>query len=124
MEEKILRVVLEVLNGGADPREFNDTFICLIPKAKKPKHTKEFRPTSLYNVIMKVITRTIANRLKLILPQVVGEYQSDFVLGRLITDNDRIAFKNFHFMRKTTKGKIGYMGVKLDMAKAYDRVEL
>ena len=69
------------------------------------------------------MTKTIANRLKIVLPHLIGEYQSAFVPGRLITDNALIAFDTFHYMRKKTYGKMGHVGIKVDMAKAYDRVE-
>lgn len=90
---------------------------------KRPKHTIEFRPISLCNVLFKIIIKTIAKRLKLVLPQIVMPFQSDFVPGRLITNNALIAFETFHYMWKNTKGKKGVVGMKLDMSKAYDRVE-
>lgn len=92
--------VLHVLNDGLSLKEVNHTFLCLIPKVKKPRHTKEFRPIFLCNVIFKLVTKTIANRLKIILPYIVSPYQSAFVPGHLITNNALIAFEIFHFMRK------------------------
>lgn len=50
-------------------------------------------------------------------------FQSAFAPNRLITDNAIIAFETFHYMRKKRSGKVGYVGLKLDMAKAYDRIE-
>ena len=61
--------------------------------------------------------------MKLILPLIVGDYQNAFVPGRLITDNGLIAFDIFHYMKKKTEGQKGYIGMKLDLTKAYDRVE-
>jgi hypothetical protein len=72
-------------------------------------------------VIFKIITKTIANIIKLILPNVISPNQSAFVPGRLITDNTLVAYEVFHFFNQST-GKKGYMGIKTDMAKAYDRV--
>ena len=61
--------------------------------------------------------------MKIILPDIIGKFQSAFVPERLITDNALIAFESFHWMRKKKLGKKGYVGIKLDMAKAYDRIE-
>jgi ribonuclease HI len=121
--DEISFLVLNVLNNGGDLSNLNHTFLCLIPKKKKPTLTSEFRPISLCNVIYKVITKVIANRLKLILPDIIDTSQSAFVPGRLITDNALIAFEAFHYMRKKTTGRKGYVGMKLDMSKAYDRIE-
>lgn len=54
---------------------------------------------------------------------VIHESQSGFVPGHLITDNVLVAYECFHYLRKNKTGKKGYMGLKLEMSKAYDRVE-
>jgi hypothetical protein len=64
----------------------------------------------------------VANRLKSILPELISPNQSAFVQGRLITDNTIIAHEIFHFFTHSSSKK-GYVGIKTDMAKAYDRVE-
>jgi cytochrome c-type biogenesis protein CcmE len=71
---------------------------------------------------LKIITKTIANRLKTILPDVISPNQSAFIQGRLITDNTLIASEIFHYLKHTNRTN-GYVGIKTDMAKAYDRVE-
>ena len=57
------------------------------------------------------------------LPLVILESQSAFVLGCLITDNVLVAFEFMHLMSLKRKGRRGQMALKLDMSKAYDRVE-
>jgi len=45
------------------------------------------------------------------------------VPGCLIIDNALIAFEIFHDLRRKTKGKKGECALKLNMSKAYNRVE-
>ena len=98
-------------------------YICLIPKTKNPQKITEYRRISLCNVIYKLILKVLANRLKKILNVVINEAQSAFVPGRLITNNVMVAFETMHSIAKKRKGKEGPMTIKLDMSKAYDRVE-
>ena len=71
----------------------------------------------------KIISKVLANRLKKILKEVTDESQSAFVLGRSITNNVLVAFETMHCVDQKRKGKEALMAVKLDMNKAYDRVE-
>ena len=96
----------------------------LIPKSKTPKDIIEYRPISLGNVISRLVSKVLVNRVKSILPNVISDSQSAFVLGRLITDNITVAYEMLHRKRNRRKGKIGHVVVKLDISKAYDRVEL
>lgn len=57
-----------MLNNGKMPTEMNDIFITLIPKVSNPTLPKDYRPISFCNVVMKIVTKTIANRLKQFLP--------------------------------------------------------
>lgn len=69
------------------------------------------------------MSKVLANRLKNILLIIINESRRAFVPGRLITDNIVLSSKIFHFMNHNQAKKRGYMALKLDMSKVYDRVE-
>ena len=119
----VTEAALLVLNSGGDIHQWNMTLITLIPKIKFPKHVKEFRPISLCNVVYKLVSRTITNRFSSILDEVIGDQQSAFIPGRLITDNVLLCFETMHWIRQHMGGNTGYVALKLDMSKAYNRVE-
>ena len=74
-------------------------------------------------MIYKIISKVLANRLKPMLHSIISEIQSAFIVDRLITDNILFAFKSLHYMKTNYTGKKAFMAMKLDMSKAYDRVE-
>ena len=115
--------ILDYLNTGRMLSSVNLTYIVMIPNTKSPENLTQFRPISLCNVIYKTISKVLANRLKSILPSIISKSQSAFVLGRLILDNILVAFETLHYMKNKRKGKSTHMAAKLDMSKAYDRVE-
>ncbi|CAM8960205.1 unnamed protein product [Rhodiola kirilowii] len=84
---------------------------------------EDYRPISLCNVIVKLVTKVLANRLKQMLPAIISESQSAFMPGRLISDNILAAHELFHFIKTRNKQKGGFFVLKLDMNTTYDRVE-
>ena len=121
--EVVNKTILDFLNHGLYPPNFNETYIVLIPKVKEPKRVTDFRLISLCNVVFRITSKVIANKLKKILPSIISDTQSAFVHGRLITDNVLVAFETMHHINGRKGGKKGEMALKLDMSKAYDRVE-
>lgn len=97
--------------------------IVLMPKVCRPENTKDRRPISLCNVVYKLISKAVANRLKRTLPEIISPSQSAFVSGCLIIDNILIAYEMTHFLKKRRKGEEGSTAIKLDLSKVYDRVE-
>ena len=74
----------------------NTTFIALIPREEHSMTPDKFRPIALCNVIYKVISKVIANRLKPLLPGLISPEQSGYVEGRQILDNILLAQEMIH----------------------------
>ena len=72
MGESVIIDVLDFLNNGNMLPDINHTNIVLIPKVKNPERMSKFRPISLCNVIYKIISKVLANRLKQVLPQIIS----------------------------------------------------
>ncbi|XP_038695403.1 uncharacterized protein LOC119992679 [Tripterygium wilfordii] len=121
--ECVVEAVLEFFASGVMESDVNLTHIALIPKTKEALKVSEFRPISLCNVSYKIISKILANRLGLILHKCVRGNQSAFIIDRLITDNIIVAYEALHSMSLLARSRTSYMAVKLDMSKAYDRVE-
>jgi hypothetical protein len=121
--EEVTSAVLRVLKGEDDMREINQTFIVLIPKVASPEELGQFRTISLCNVIYKIASKVMANRLKVCLSLIISEEQSAFVPRRLIMDNIITAYECLHFMKRNRAKKNRFCALKLDMKKAYDRLE-
>ena len=88
-----------------------------------PKQDLSYQPISLNNVLYRIVFKVLANRLKKILPHIISMSQSAFLPDRLITDNVLVAFETMHCINQRSKGKEGLMAIKLDMSKAFDRIE-
>lgn len=114
---------LEILNQNRSVKEWNDTFITLIPKVKQPKKVSDFRPISLCNVAYKIVAKVIVNRMKWVLQDIISENQSAFVPGRSIFYNIIIGHECLHTIKSRRTRKKRWVALKLDMSKAYDRVE-
>ncbi|KAK5770921.1 hypothetical protein PVK06_047081 [Gossypium arboreum] len=114
---------IEMLQGRHDMAVINGTRIVLIPKVSSPRYMTHFRPISLCNILYKIISKMLADRFQKILHVCINEVQSAFLPGRLITDNIIVVYEILHSMKKRRVGPKGSFALKLDMSKAYDRVE-
>lgn len=100
----------------------NESLICLIPKCASPSTLNQFRPISLCNVLMKVVSKLLATRLKPMMIKLTGICQSRFIPRHSTTDNITAAQEVIHSLSKR-KGKNGSFILKVDLEKAYDVVD-
>lgn len=119
---EICSAVRSSLQGDDIPDGLCDTTIILIPKVTKAERLINFRPTSLCNVIYKIASKVLANRLKCVLLDIISDEQSAFVPGLLINDNVLVAYECMHTIRKQ-KANTPFFCSENSMMKVYDRVE-
>ena len=103
----MIEAVLSCLTSGVIPPSINRTFITLIPKVKSPTKVFEYRPISLCNIIYKLVSKVIANRLKGVLPSIISESQSALQSDKAIFDNILVAFETLHHMKNQKNRKKG-----------------
>ena len=116
--------VVRSLNEGFEKKEMSITqregIIICIPKGDKPReYLKNWRPISLLNVVYKIGSSAIANRIKTVLPNLINEDQTGFVPGRYIGDNIRLIYDIIHHLE--SENQPGLI-VSIDFEKAFDSV--
>jgi len=117
-KDDIYKVVLDFYSQADMPTNFNHTFISLIPKKSNPAAPQDFRPISLCNVIYKIITKSLANRIKNHLPNYISQTQSAFVANRHISSNIIIMQEIIHSFNLTTWKDCSFI-LNIDLAKAF-----
>jgi hypothetical protein len=115
----MLNVVEESRLTGKILGALNATFFTLIPKSSKPVNFNDFRPIALCNFMYKVISKTIANRLKDTLAKCISFEQFGFLKDRLIFDAVGITQESLHSAKLK---KLNAVILKLDLKRAYDSV--
>lgn len=95
--------------------------VVLIPKLENSERLKPFRLISLWTILCKLMTNVIVNHLKLVPPDLFAMTQSSLVPKWQITNNIIVVQEMVHYMKRRRSGK-GLMLVKLDLEKAYDRL--
>ena len=120
--DSVVEEVMKAFEKKRVPQYLNETHIVLIPKIQGPEVLGNYRPISLCNTVYKIITKVIVARLRPHLEKLVSPYQAAFVPGRRGVDNTIIIQELIHSIGRV-KGKKGYMAIKIDLEKAYDKLE-
>lgn len=121
IEQDFCAAVKAFFQGYPLPRCLTSSLITLIPKILKPTSFNDFRPISLCNFTYKVISKILSERLAPLLPTIISQEQGAFVKGRFILDNVFLVKQMMQDIDRKVRGH--NLVLKLDMAKAYDRME-
>ncbi|XP_060183338.1 uncharacterized protein LOC132613336 [Lycium barbarum] len=116
----VYNLVKAFFDGQTLPMSVTHTNMVLLPKKNNIETFADMRPISLSNFINKVISRVVQDKLEGILPSLISPNQSGFVKGRCIIENVLLTQEVVTDTR--LRGKPANVVLKLDMAKAYDRV--
>ena len=122
LESSVIDKILTIFATKRIPSYLNHTLVTLILKRNGPEVLGHFRPISLCTTIYKMVSKIIINRIRPHVQHLVSPLQAAFIPGRKGLDNMIIAQEILHFMEKK-KGRVGTMALKIDLEKAFDRLE-
>ncbi|XP_077234220.1 uncharacterized protein LOC143876406 [Tasmannia lanceolata] len=120
VKSDLIRFFLEFFEGAILDKGTGATFLVLIPKIDGASKVSDFRPISLVGSLYKVLAKVLADRIKVVLPSIISVNQSAFLGKRQILDCSLTANEAIDYYRRSGEGGIL---CKLDMEKAYDRVD-
>ena len=120
LKQDVVHVINDFQSNGFIPKGCNASFIALIPKNDNPMGLHEYRPISLVGCMYKILAKILANRLKLVLPNIIHCTQSAFVKGRGLLDSVLVVNEVIKDARQNAKQCVI---IKLDFEKAYDSVK-
>ena len=113
--------IQSVFKFGFLPKGVNSTILALILKKTDSMVMKDYRPIACFNVLYKVVSKILANRLKKLLPSIISENQSTFIKGRLLMENVLLASEMVKDYHKESISPRCVM--KIDISKAFDSVQ-
>ena len=105
---------------GSIPDNLNSTYLTLIPKVDRPSSFADYRPIALCNLLYKVVTKIIVGHMKETLGRFITQEQFGFLPDRQILDVAGIVQETIHSIKQK---KLSAMVLKLDLEKAYDKVD-
>ena len=117
----VTEAIQSFFRSGKILKEVNNSLLVLIPKNNCSSSVNHYKPISLCNTVYKAISKIMVSKLRPLLERLVSPCQSAFTPGRWIAENQLIVHELLHSFKKR-KVKGGFLAMKLDLQKAYDRV--
>jgi Reverse transcriptase (RNA-dependent DNA polymerase) len=114
--------VQDAFRTGQTPSSWMLSHLVLIPKVENPAKPTHFRPLSVCSVFYRLLTKVVANRIKLILPRLISSTQTTFLKGRSIQENVLLMNEVVHSFRRTEL-KDKAFALKADLFKAFDTLD-
>ncbi|XP_022883248.1 uncharacterized protein LOC111399999 [Olea europaea var. sylvestris] len=121
VKKEVVEATQDFLGGGELNRFYTSSYIVLILKVEEPNGFDKFRPISLWSVIYKVFSKIRVSQMAVLLSKIISAEQGAFIAGRNIVENITLTQELVQSMNKKVRG--GNVMVKVDMAKAYNRVD-
>lgn len=121
MKKDVMEAACDFLGGSLLPRFYSSSYIVLIPKVENPQGFDKFQPISLCSVAYKIFSKILVKRMASLLPKIIAHEQGAFLTGRTIFYNITLTQEIVHSLNRKVHGR--NVVVKVDMAKAYDRVD-
>jgi hypothetical protein len=96
IKEDIYQLCFDFFEKIIDMQSINTSFITLVPKVNNPAGMNDFKPISLINCVIKIITKLLGNRLQSVVIPLVNRNLYGFIKSRTIQDCLAWAFEYIH----------------------------